>query len=66
MNGNAPARPNGTDVPDSGRLDDPRLTAAIEEYLALLETGEARDRREFLARYPEFSAELAACLDGRR
>jgi tetratricopeptide (TPR) repeat protein/serine/threonine protein kinase len=49
---------------ESARLDDPRLTGAIEKYLTLCEAGETPNRREFLARYPEFSAELAACLDG--
>jgi serine/threonine protein kinase len=36
----------------------------MEEYLALLESGRRPDRREFLGRYPEVSAELAECLDG--
>src|SRR5262245_34353591 len=44
--------------------DDPRLMAAVQEYLALLEAGQKPSRPEFLRRYPDMAAALAACLDG--
>ena len=44
--------------------DDPRLFAAIQEYMAALENGQHPPRRAFLARFPEIARELAACLDG--
>jgi serine/threonine protein kinase/WD40 repeat protein len=46
-------------------LDDPRVIAAVEEYLAALEAGREPDRDQFLARYPQdVAAALAECLDG--
>jgi eukaryotic-like serine/threonine-protein kinase len=45
-------------------LDDPRTLAAVEEYLAELESGRHPDRRAFLARYPDIADVLASCLDG--
>ncbi|HYT94131.1 MAG TPA: protein kinase [Gemmataceae bacterium] len=44
--------------------DDPRVIAAMEEYLAELEAGRTPDRRRFLARHPEIAAALTECLDG--
>jgi serine/threonine protein kinase len=44
--------------------DDPRLVKAVESYLAELEAGRAPSRSQFLARYPDLAAPLAACLDG--
>jgi serine/threonine protein kinase len=43
--------------------DDPRVTAALEEYLAAQETGLCLDRKALLQRYPEVADELASCLD---
>jgi serine/threonine protein kinase/WD40 repeat protein len=45
-------------------LDDPRVTRALEEYLAEREAGRRPDRKEFLARHPAVAAALAGCLDG--
>jgi WD40 repeat protein/serine/threonine protein kinase len=46
------------------KLDDPRVTQALEEYQAALEAGQPLDRQAFLARYPEIAEVLAECLDG--
>ncbi len=43
---------------------DPRIVAAIEEYLAAARAGSLPDRSEFLARHGEIAGELAECLDG--
>src|SRR5690242_18075183 len=56
-------------VPSSVRrshseADDPRLTRALEEYLAALEEGQKLDRQEFLERHPDITEALAKCLDG--
>lgn len=47
------------DVPD-----DPRLTAAVKEYLAEIEAGHTPDRQAILARHPDLAEALAQCLDG--
>jgi serine/threonine protein kinase/WD40 repeat protein len=45
--------------------DDPRVVAAVEEYLAALEAGRALPRAQFLAGYPrDVAAALAQCIDG--
>jgi serine/threonine protein kinase len=44
--------------------DDPRLIAAVEEYLRELEAGRRPDRRGYLERYPDLAQALAECLDG--
>ena len=44
--------------------EDPRLLAAVQEYMALLEAGKHPNRKEFLARHADIAGELAACLDG--
>ncbi len=56
---NAPA-----DDPASSLPDDPRLVKAVEQYLAELEAGKAPSRSQFLDRYPDLKAPLAACLEG--
>jgi serine/threonine protein kinase len=61
--GTIDAQANGLQSVGSG-LDDPRTLAAVEEYLAELESGRRPDRRQFLARYPELADVLAHCLDG--
>jgi len=48
-------------VSESG---DPRVVAAVQEYLVALETGKCPPRQEFLARHAEIGTELAHCLDG--
>jgi serine/threonine protein kinase len=52
--------------PDPDDLDDgdPRVFAAVQEYLAAAEAGNPIPRREFLLRHPEIADELASCLDG--
>jgi tetratricopeptide (TPR) repeat protein len=45
-------------------LDDPRLVAALEEYMAALEEGAPPDRQAFLARHAAVAPALEACLDG--
>lgn len=48
----------------SSLSDDPRISAALEEYLARLNAGEQPTREEWLARYPEIAETLGACIDG--
>ena len=43
---------------------DERLGEAIEEYLALAETGTAPDPESFAARFPDLGDDLAAALEG--
>ena len=64
-------QPPTTAVPSSGpraasspALDDPRVIAALDEYLAGLETGEKPNRQAFLARHADIAEALAECLDG--
>ncbi len=44
--------------------EDPRVIAAVEEYLAALEAGGRPDRGAFLARHAAIAGPLAECLDG--
>jgi serine/threonine protein kinase len=44
--------------------DDPRVLAAIQEYMAAVEAGRRPNRRELLARHPDIATELSACLQG--
>ena len=44
--------------------EDPRVVAALEEYLSAVTRGEPPLKEEFLDRYPEVMSELAACLEG--
>jgi len=46
------------------RADDPRLTAALEDYISAMESGSPPDREQFLEEHADIRAELAACLDG--
>ena len=48
----------GSDVAD----DDPRLVAALEEYMAALESGRRPNRQEFLSRHAEVARPLATRL----
>jgi serine/threonine protein kinase len=45
-------------------VDDPRVIAALEEYLSGVEAGRRPDRNDFLARHAAIAAPLAICLDG--
>src|SRR5262245_47935426 len=44
--------------------EDPRLTKALEECLAALESGQALDRAQLRARYPDVADELSEHLEG--
>jgi serine/threonine protein kinase/Flp pilus assembly protein TadD len=44
--------------------DDPRVIAALEEYLAAMKAGRAPKREDFLARHVEIAAVLNECLEG--
>jgi serine/threonine protein kinase len=43
---------------------DPRVVAALEEYLRSLKEARRPSRADFLARHPEIAGPLAECLDG--
>jgi eukaryotic-like serine/threonine-protein kinase len=45
-------------------LDDPRVSQAVQSYLALIEAGERPDRQAFVAQHAEIAAVLTECLDG--
>jgi len=45
-------------------LDDPRVIAALEEYLSGAEAGRRPDRDQFLNRHADIAGPLAACIDG--
>jgi serine/threonine protein kinase/WD40 repeat protein len=59
-----PGPPDGDASGPPDELDDPRVTRALEEYLAEREAGRRPDRKEFLARHPAIAGPLAGCLDG--
>src|SRR5262245_30128492 len=44
--------------------EDPRVAAALQEYLAELEAGQQPDRAQYLARNAEIAATLGEALDG--
>jgi serine/threonine protein kinase len=45
-------------------LDDPRVVAALDEYLTALEGGQKPERQAFLARHAEIADALTECLEG--
>jgi serine/threonine protein kinase len=45
-------------------LDDPRVVAALDEYMSAVERGSRPGRDEFLTGHAEVADVLAACLDG--
>ncbi|HEV3255564.1 MAG TPA: serine/threonine-protein kinase [Gemmataceae bacterium] len=57
-------KPTGWRGAPSPELDDPRVVAALDEYLAALEAGQKPNRQGFLARHAEVAGPLAECLDG--
>src|SRR5262245_12028155 len=57
-------RPTSVTVARASNGGNPRLTAALEEYRALLETGQRPDRDAFFAAHADVRAELADCLAG--
>ena len=50
-------------APSAEPDEEDRLVAAVEEYMAALDAGGQPSRQELLARYPDLSGPLAACLD---
>jgi hypothetical protein len=56
--------PQRAAAPPAVTVEDPRVIAAVEEYLRALEAGETPDRNALLARYPAIATALAECLDG--
>jgi hypothetical protein len=44
--------------------DDPRLLAALDEYLATVEAGRRPDRQGFLARHAAIAEPLAKAIEG--
>jgi eukaryotic-like serine/threonine-protein kinase len=44
--------------------EDPRLLAAVQEYMAASEAGKKPNRQEFLSRFPDIRDDLSACLQG--
>jgi eukaryotic-like serine/threonine-protein kinase len=44
--------------------DDPRLIAAVQEYMAAVEAGKRPNRQEFISRHSEIAGDLSACLQG--
>src|SRR5262245_47108391 len=57
-------RPTSVTVARASNGGNPRLTAALEEYRALLEAGQRPDRDAFLTAHADVRAELADCLAG--
>ena len=48
----------------SAALDDPRVVAALREYLDALEAGDRPDRAAFVACHPSIADALSECLEG--
>src|SRR5947207_4757561 len=59
-----PANPSPAAAEPNPSTEDPRLTEALERYLAALEAGQWPDRDALAAQYPEFADKLAGCVDG--
>ena len=49
---------------EKDNADNPRLVAAMHEYMASVEAGRRINHRELLARYPDVAEELSECLQG--
>jgi serine/threonine protein kinase/Tfp pilus assembly protein PilF len=58
------AGPQAEPTETPSRPDDPRVLAAVEDYLADQRAGRKPGRQEFLAKYPDIRTALADCLDG--
>ena len=59
-----PTRSQAAAAGGDAALDDPRVAAAAQEFLAALEAGQRPSRQAFIGRHPEIAGELAACLEG--
>jgi serine/threonine protein kinase len=55
---------NGLERDTLGESDNPRLLAAVKEYMDLLDRGERPSRAEFVGQHAEVADELDACLAG--
>jgi serine/threonine protein kinase len=55
--------PAVSELPGPGP-DDPRVIAALEEYLSALQGGRVPDRKAFEAQHADIAPVLAECLDG--
>ena len=54
-----------SDLPDDEpTAEDPRVLAALQEYVAAVEAGQRPNRQEFLARHAEIAGDLSVCLGG--
>jgi tetratricopeptide (TPR) repeat protein len=56
-------QPSAAESSRSGS-DDPRVIAALEEYVSAMKAGQTPLREAFLARYPEIAPALGECLEG--
>jgi len=50
--------------PAGDALEDPRVVALVQEYLAVLEQGKSPNRNDYVNRYPELAVAVQQCLDG--
>jgi serine/threonine protein kinase len=50
--------------PAGDALEDPRVVALVQEYLALAEQGKSPNRNDYVNRYPELAVAVQQCLDG--
>src|SRR5438045_2567326 len=55
---------NDTGVGPAASLDDPRVIAALEEYMTAVEAGRRPERDAFLERHACVADVLAPCVDG--
>lgn len=58
------ALPTDAELDSSFPEDDPRVAAALKEYVAALERGETPERSEFLRRHADVAGPLEECLAG--
>ena len=54
----------GGDKPAEDGLEDPRVFAVVQEYMAQLEAGKNPGRAEYINRIPELSDAIGQCLEG--
>jgi serine/threonine protein kinase len=59
----APYLPGGG-KPADDVLEDPRIFAVVQEYMAQLESGRTPDRAAYVNRFPELSDAIRQCLEG--
>ncbi len=54
----------GGDKPADDGLEDPRVFAVVQEYMAELEAGKNPNRADYVNRVPELSGAIRQCLEG--